>query len=149
MNNVHSSYAPSPELEEHPPSRRRQHALQPPSLLTTTVGNAHNLGQTPISATSLSSPFSSHQPSSYPGSAIGTMRGSSSPMVHRPSSAFNMAYNPQQWGPVSSGSNSIPTSASRSAAIRQPMQSTRVTALAARPVGPDGKLDVPSRCNDC
>lgn len=135
---VHSPYARSPELEEPPPSRRRQHAIQPPNLLTTTVGNAHNLGQTPISATSLSSPFSSHHPSPYAGSATGTMRGSS-PMVRPTSSAFNTAYNPQQWGPVSSGSNSIPNSASRSAGIRQPIQSSRVTALAARPVGPDGK----------
>lgn len=60
-------------------------------------------------------------------------------MVHRPPSAFNTAYNPQQWGPVGSGSSSTPDSTSRPASIRQPSQSTRVAILAPRPVGPDGK----------
>ena len=134
--------SPGPDGPSPPPLRR--HALQPPSLLTTTtLGNAHNLGlgvpgQTPASATSLSSPFSTYQTSPYPASPAGTMRGAS-PMVHRAPSAFNTAYNPQQWGPVRSGSSPTPNSTSRPPSIRQPNQSTRVAVLAPRPVGPDGK----------
>lgn len=143
-------YARSPEQDGPSPPQRRQHALQPPSLLTTTLGNAHNLGlgiagHTPVSATSLSSPFSTYQTSPYPGSPTGAMRGAS-PMVHRPPSAFNTAYNPQQWGPVRSGSSPAPNSSSRPASIiRQPNQSTRVAVLAPRPVGPDGKANDPRR----
>ena len=62
-------------------------------------------------------------------------------MVHRAPSAFNTAYNPQQWGPVSSGSSSTPTPTSRPASIRQPNQ-PRVAVLAPRPLGPDGKANI-------
>lgn len=132
-------YARTPELVG--PSIR-QHSLQPPSLLTTTLENAHSLGlgmasQTPISATSLSSPFSfAHQPSPYHASPPGAMRGTS-PVVHRMPTTFNMAYNPQQWGPVNSGPT--PNSSSRPTSMRQSSQSRRASVLAARPVGPDGK----------
>ncbi len=138
-------YSRSPELERSSSVRTRR---QPPNLLTTTLGNAHNLGlgvaaQAPISATSLSSPFSlsTHQLSPYPGSPPGAMRGAS-PLVHRTLATFNTAYNPQQWGPLSSGSNSTPTSSSRPTSIRQSSQSSqsrRPPLVAARPMGPDGK----------
>lgn len=60
-------------------------------------------------------------------------------MQHRAPTAFNTAYNPQQWGLVSSGSTSSPISSSRTTGLRQ-SQPTRVAVLAARPVGPDGIL---------
>ena len=143
--NVQYPYARSPELDGLSPPPRRRHALQPPSLLTTTLENAHNLGlgiagQTPVSATSLSSPFSTSPTSPYPASPTGAMRGAS-PMVLRAPSAFNTAYNPQQWGPVSSGSSSTPISTSRPVSIRQPNQS-RAVVLAPRPLGPDGKPNI-------
>lgn len=140
-------YARTPELVG--PSIR-QHGHQPPSLLTTTLENAHSLGlgmasQTPISATSLSSPFSSaHQPSPYHASPPGAMRGTS-PVIHRMPTTFNMAYNPQQWGPVNSGPT--PNSSSRPTSMRQSSQSRRAPVLAARPLGPDGKAK--ASCQHC
>lgn len=145
--NPQYSYARTPELVG--PSIR-QHGLQPPSLLTTTLENAHSLGlgmagQTPISATSLSSPFSTaHQPSPYHASPPGAIRGTS-PVVHRMPTTFNMAYNPQQWGPVNSGPT--PNSSSRPTSMRQSSQSRRAPILAARPVGPDGKAK--ASCQHC
>ena len=120
--------------------RRRQHAVQPPSLLTTTLGNAHisshGVGpnpQTPISSTtSLSSPFSVLQASPYPSSPASTLRGIS-PMALRSSSSFNAAYNPQQWGAI----NSNGASNSRSA-VATTGQSGQGSRFAHGPVGPDG-----------
>lgn len=116
--------------------RRRQHAAQPPNLLTTSLGNARNAGlgiggiaQTPVSTTTLSSPFSG-----YPQSPGGAMRGTS-PMAFRSQAGFSGAYNPQQWGPVATGSPS-----SSSAGDHRQAQSSRPLALAPRPVGPDGKF---------
>lgn len=123
--------------------RRRQHAVQPPSLLTSTLGNAHisshGVGpnsQTPISTTSLSSPFSVHQASPYPSSPASTLRGSS-PMALRSSSSFAAAYNPQQWGAM----NSNGPSNSRSATATTTAQSGHGSRLAHGPVGPDGVAD--------
>ena len=124
-----------------PAPRRRPHALQPPSLLTTTLGNAHasshgvGASHTPISTTSLSSPFSLHQASSYPGSPGGAMRGTS-PMAVSATTSYNAAYNPQQWGPVSS--NGSPSSRNTIASTRQ---ASHGSTLAPRLVGPDGMSD--------
>lgn len=145
-------YARTAELEGPSSPSIRRHGLQQPSLLTTTLGNAHSLGlgiagQTPISATSLSSPFSfsAHQPSPYHGSPPGAMRGTS-PVPHRMSTTFNMAYNPQQWGPVNSGPT--PNSSSRPTSMRQSSSQTRqAPVLAARPVGPDGNAN--DSCHHC
>lgn len=122
--------------------RRRRHVAQPPTLLTTTLGNAHIANhaaranpQTPLSTTSLSSPFSVHQglpypASPHPASPNCAMRGSP-PMVSEASS-FGGAYNPQQWGAISSNGSS-----SRAAAATSgfPSHGSR---LAPRLVGPDG-----------
>ena len=128
------SYGQSLPLDRLPLSPRRRHPVgPPPSLLTTSLGNArissHGRGasvQTPASTTSLSSPFS------YPSSPGGAMRGTS-PMAARNSAGFNAAYNPQDWEPLSIGlpNNTRPTAASS----RQPSRTSR---LAPRPVGPDG-----------
>ena len=119
---------------------RGQHAGQPPTLLTA-LGSAYNQGldagvgsQTPLSTTSLSSPFSIHQTSAYPPSPGAAMRGTS-PLAVRGPSNFNPPYNPQQWGPLGSSSNSPLEAATRS---RQLGQSARVPRFAARPAGPDG-----------
>ena len=120
-------------LPTSPP--RRQHAVQPPGLLTTSLENARNanLGigavqHTPLSTTSLSSPFSAHPHSAYPASPAETMRGNS-PMTFRHTSSFPTAYNPQQWGPLTSASSQVSS---------QTPHNPRVLALAPRPVGPDG-----------
>ena len=115
----------------------RRLALQPPNLLTTSLDNARHLGQatltphgavqTPVSTTSLSTPFSLNVTQSpYPQSPGTAMRGAS-PLTHR--SGPSVPYNPQQWGPLSDAS---PQSASTQ--VQQ-----RYMHLAPRPVGPDGK----------
>ncbi len=129
-------YGQLPATERLPVSpRRRQPIGPPPSLLTTTLGNAHisNHGlvanvQTPSSTTSLSSPFS------CPASPSGATRGTS-PMALGASAGFSRAYNPQQWSRLSTSSaqSTRPTvSASR--------QSSQVSQLAPRAVGPDGTV---------
>lgn len=131
--NQHGAVLPSP--------RRRPHALQPPSLLTTTLGNAHatshgvGASHTPVSTTSLSSPFSLHQASPYPGSPGGARRGTS-PMAVSATRSYSAAYNPQQWGPVSS--NGSPSSRNTIASTRQ---TSHGSTLAPRLVGPDGRSD--------
>lgn len=122
---------------------RRQPVGPPPSLLTTTLGNAHISShgraasvQTSSSTTSLSSPFS------CPVSPSGATRGTS-PMALRTSAGFSRAYNPQQWGRLSSSpaqSTGPTASASR--------QSSQASQLAPRPVGPDGTA-VFTRCLVC
>lgn len=133
-----------PSAQEGPSSpRRRQHAVQPPNLLTTSLGNARNISlgfggiiQTPLSTTSLSSPFSTNQPLPYAASPGGAMRGIS-PMATRTPATYNTPYNPQQWGSAN------PPSSSTSAALgSRHRQATRVEALASRPVGPDGTLEL-------
>lgn len=120
--------------------RRRQTPNQPLNL-TTSLGNARNAGlgiggmvQTPISGTTLSSPFSAYPQTSYPQSPGGTMRGGASPMASRSGSGFSGHYNPQQWGAVN---NVSPNSMSMAGEHRQTSQSSRTAHLA--PVGPDGK----------
>lgn len=120
--------------------RPRQQAIQPPNLLTTSLGNARNAGlgiggitQTPASATTLSSPFAGHPQSPYVQSSGGASRGAS-PMALRSNSSFSGTYNPQQWGPVNN------VSQMSSAREHRRAQSSRVVALAPRPVGPDGMM---------
>ena len=119
--------------------RRRQHVVQPPNLLTTSLGNARNAGlgtggyaQTPISTTSLSSPFSAsaYPQSPNPASPGSAMRGTS-PMTFRSHPSFNATYNPQQWGSLS---HETPVSSTRPAGS----QLSRTPVLAPRPVGPEG-----------
>lgn len=133
--------SPTPVSEIATSPRRRQQAVQPPNLLTTSLGNARNaglgiggIGQTPLSSTSLSSPFSARPQSPYVHSPGGASRGAS-PMALRSQSSFSGTYNPQQWGPVGNGS-----SISSSTAEHRQAQSSRVLALAPRPVGPDGNV---------
>lgn len=122
--------------------RRRQTPNQPPNLLTTSLGNARNAGlgigevpQTPILSTTLSSPFSAYPQSPHPQSPGGAMRGAS-PMASRSASGFSGHYNPQQWSAVD---NVSPNSMSVAGEHRQTGQSSRISHLAPRPVGPDGK----------
>lgn len=137
--------------ERHPPSRGTRHHPQPPRLLTTTFGNARHatlgagrVNQTPTSTTSLSSPFSAQPQSAYPSTPTGAMRGTS-PMTLRSAAGFATAYNPQQWGPLN---NTSPNSGSISANRASLPPSSRVTALAPRPVGPDGQCSaIPNGSN--
>lgn len=127
-------YAQPPGTEGLPQSPRRRYPLgQGPSLLTTTLGNAHlsshghsGTVQTPSSTTTLSSPFA------YPPSPGGALRATS-PMSLRAPAVFSGAYNPQQWGSL--GNNSPSSARSGASSSRQHSQTTR---LAPRLVGPDG-----------
>ncbi|KAB8239345.1 uncharacterized protein BDW43DRAFT_1717 [Aspergillus alliaceus] len=97
---------PTPHVSNsnQPSPSRREHALQPPPLTTALSGpQFHGLGvalgasysSTPLSTTSLSSPFTQSQsPAATTPGGIGV--GSSS-MASR---QYNVPYNPQDWGPV-------------------------------------------------
>ena len=131
----HSSNTSSGSARTVNTPRRRQQPVQPPNLLTTSLGNARSAGlgiggitQTPVSSTSLSSPFSMNTQS-----AGGAVRGAS-PMALRSQASFSVNYNPQQWGPVNSN-----TLAPSSVGDYRQAQSSRVATTTLRPLGPDGK----------
>ncbi|MCJ1382331.1 hypothetical protein MMC17_005444 [Xylographa soralifera] len=126
-------------------SPRRQRPGQPPSLLTTSLTNAQNLGhglalggQTPLSTTSLSTPFSAFPSSPYPMSPGGASRGSS-PMALRSAAGFSAPYNPQQWGRLNSNESSPSLSSGLTVNVHARHPSTRTTTFAPRLTGPDGK----------
>lgn len=100
-------------LSNQPSPGRREYAVQPPRLTTALSGHQlQGLGvgasyaSTPLSTTSLSSPFTQGQSSRVPspGNPVG-----SSPMTSRQSS-YNVPYNPRDWGPVSVGQSPYPQS---------------------------------------
>ncbi|KAL8689655.1 MAG: hypothetical protein Q9218_004717, partial [Villophora microphyllina] len=123
------------------PAARRQHAGGQPALLTTTFGAVqnHNSGlgsgsETPLSTTTLSTPFSPYlQSSTY-------HPRDTSPMATRTQVSFNGPYNPQQWGPLSS---STPSPLDATTRTRHPSQSSRFPRFAPRPVGPDEPIASP------
>ncbi|KAL8778138.1 MAG: hypothetical protein Q9213_007554 [Squamulea squamosa] len=134
--------SPSPGPSQ--PSRR--YGDQPPTLLNTSfaVPRPYNLAfpsgsQTPLSTTSLSTPFSA-----FPLSACSLSNsaevGSSSPMATRSRPNFNAPYNPQHWGPLSSSSSSPLEEATRN---RHTSQSNRSAPFAPRLLGPDEPIASP------
>ncbi|MCJ1388395.1 hypothetical protein MMC18_001242 [Xylographa bjoerkii] len=135
-------------------SPRRQRPGQPPSLLTTSLTNAQNLGQglalggqTPLSTASLSTPFSAHPSSPYPMSPYpmspgGASRGSS-PMTLRSAAGFSAPYNPQQWGRLNSNDSSPSTSSGLTVNVHARHSSTRTTTFAPRLTGPDEPVASP------
>ncbi|KAI4263506.1 MAG: hypothetical protein L6R42_001355 [Xanthoria sp. 1 TBL-2021] len=134
---------PQPLLPPAPASSQpsRRHVGQFPTLLTTTFAGPHpqNLAipsglQTPLSTTSLSTPFSAYPSSAYSLSSSAEA-GASSPMATRSRPTFNAPYNPQQWGPLRSSTSSPLEEATRT---RHPSQSNRLARFAPRLLGPDG-----------
>lgn len=112
------------------PTGRRNHAIQPPALLTSLNGAQYHqshsagasLGFMSSPATSLSSPFAQTPHSAYLPSPGAAQRGSS-PLTMRASSSSYSAtpYNPQEWAPMNGdGSPQIAqvTHTQRSHAIR-------------------------------
>ncbi|CAG8306055.1 unnamed protein product [Penicillium salamii] len=95
------SIAASPSNQPSP--SRREHAVQPPLLTTALSGSQYQglgaglgLTPTPLSSTSLSSPFTHGQSPCVPTPTNGRSVSSSS-MASR--NAYNVPYNPQDWGP--------------------------------------------------
>ncbi|KAJ5086583.1 hypothetical protein NUU61_007890 [Penicillium alfredii] len=86
----------------------REHAIQPPLLTTAFNGPQFQVltagpASTPLSSTSLSSPFTHGQSPCVPSSA--NARSAPSPaMASRHPSAYNVPYNPQDWGPMGGAS---------------------------------------------
>ena len=121
---------------------RRQNAAQPPTLRTTSLNNTQglglgyglNAGQTPISTTSLSSPFALHNASPYPASPSVT----ASPMAVRSPATFSTPYNPQQWGRIGSDGSPLVGPAASTLSPLHARQSSRAVAYAPRLRGPDG-----------
>ncbi|UDD56488.1 hypothetical protein AFCA_004029, partial [Aspergillus flavus] len=118
---------PHAGTSNQPSPSRREHALQPPPLTTTLNGpQFHGLGvalggnysSTPLSTTSLSSPFTQGQsPATNTPGGVGV--GSSS-MTSR---QYNVPYNPQDWGPVGgSGQSTYPQTTSMTRIISQSRQ---------------------------
>ncbi|KAJ5567338.1 hypothetical protein N7535_006644 [Penicillium sp. DV-2018c] len=92
-----SSTAASPSIQPSP--GRREHAVQPPLLTTGLAAPQYQglgLTPTPLSSTSLSSPFTHGQSPCVPSPMNGRSVSSSS-MASR--NAYNVPYNPQDWGP--------------------------------------------------
>ncbi|KAJ5169500.1 uncharacterized protein N7500_002283 [Penicillium coprophilum] len=96
-----SSTSASPSNQLSP--GRREHAVQPPLLTTALSGPQYQglgaglgLTPTPLSSTSLSSPFTHGLSPAVP-SPINGRSVSSSSMASR--NAYNVPYNPQDWGP--------------------------------------------------
>ena len=118
---------PPAGTSNQPSPSPREHALQPPPLTTTLNGpQFHGLGvalggnysSTPLSTTSLSSPFTQGQsPATNTPGGVGV--GSSS-MTSR---QYNVPYNPQDWGPVGgSGQSTYPQTTSMTRIISQSRQ---------------------------
>lgn len=104
-----SSRSPHPSVPQspanivfQPTARRRENVVQPPAITTSLSGLQHQgLGlvlSTPLSTTSLSSPFSQSQ--SYVSSPGGAVRGSSPMALRLTSPSYTVPYNPQEWGPA-------------------------------------------------
>ncbi|KAJ5606105.1 hypothetical protein N7510_008886, partial [Penicillium lagena] len=87
---------------------RREYAVQPPLLTTALSGSqfqGHGALLTPLSSTSLSSPFTLTQGQSPCVSSPGNTRSaSSSSMSSRQAAAYNVPYNPRDWGPAGGAS---------------------------------------------
>ncbi|KAJ6108241.1 hypothetical protein N7523_009564 [Penicillium sp. IBT 18751x] len=98
----YSSWSSMP-VNNQTSSGRREHAVQPP-LLTTALGAPQfHHASTPLSSTSLSSPFTqAHSP--YVASPVHARSTPSSSMASRQQTSFNVPYNPQEWGPVGAAS---------------------------------------------
>lgn len=126
----------------NPTPRRRQYTVQPPTLTTTlSVTPNHGLGlglttQTPSWTTSLSSPFSQYNPSTFTDSTGGAARGTS-PMASGTADGFNVPYNPQQWGTVAGGSPNIGIGQAFHARHRSRL--SRAVAVNSEGSGSDGK----------
>ncbi|KAB8074095.1 hypothetical protein BDV29DRAFT_174170 [Aspergillus leporis] len=132
---------PHASTSNQPSPSRREHALQPPPLTTALNGHQyHGLGvalgpsysSTPLSTTSLSSPFTQSQsPATHtPG---GTVAGPSS-MASR---QYNVPYNPQDWGPVrGSGQSTYPQTNNMLRIVPQSRQAGSHTEMSVSPPPP-------------
>lgn len=94
----YSGWSSAPANHQISPSRR-EHAVQPPLLTTALGGSQFHHASTPLSSTSLSSPFTQgHSP--YVPSPVNPRSAPSSSMASRQVAAYNVPYNPQDWGPM-------------------------------------------------
>ena len=118
MNPQYAGWSSS-TTSNQPSPNRREFAVQPPLLTTALAGSQFHPVNTPLSTTSLSSPFTqSHSP--YVASpANGRSASSSSSMASRHNASYSVPYNPQDWGPMS---NVPPNQAS----YQQPNSAPRV-----------------------
>lgn len=104
FNSQYSGWSSTPAIINQPPPNRREHAVQPPLLTTALSGSQFHHASTPLSSTSLSSPFIHGQSPCVP-SPANARSASSSSMASRHANAYNVPYNPQDWGPQAGGGN--------------------------------------------
>ncbi|KAJ5322411.1 hypothetical protein N7452_010700 [Penicillium brevicompactum] len=91
------SVSASPRIQQSP--GHREHAVQPPVLTTALNGPQYQglgLAQTPLSTTTLSSPFVHGQSPYIPPPAV---ERPAPPPSMASRNAYNVPYNPQDWGP--------------------------------------------------
>lgn len=135
------STTPIGTVSNQPSPSRREHAVQPPPLTTALsdhqfqglgVALGSGYASTPLSTTSLSSPFTQSQSPcvSSPSSAA----VAPSPMAPR---HYNVPYNPRDWGPVSSSSSAN----SGQSAYPQPSSSNSLRRSVRRPPQNDPGLN--------
>ncbi|KAJ5899079.1 hypothetical protein N7495_003823 [Penicillium taxi] len=114
LNSHYAGWQPTTVVNaiNQPSPGRREQAIQPP-LLTTALGiSQFHPGSTPLSSTSLSSPFTHGQSPcvSSPANGWSASSSSTSSMSSRQTMAYNVPYNPQHWGPMGSAPAQSPHS---------------------------------------
>lgn len=97
LNSQYSGWPSTVNTSNQPSPSRREHVVQP--LLLTTALNAAQFhhASTPLSTTSLSSPFTQGLSPAVSSPSNGRSASSSSSMASR---QYSVPYNPQDWGPV-------------------------------------------------
>ncbi|EPS33516.1 hypothetical protein PDE_08478 [Penicillium oxalicum 114-2] len=103
MNSDYSGWPSSVPPSNLPSPGRREHGLQPPTLMTSLNPVQFQHVSTPLSSTSLSSPFTQGASSAVV-SPHNARSASSSSMASR---QFSVPYNPQDWGPVGGNSSQM------------------------------------------
>ncbi|KAJ5183685.1 hypothetical protein N7492_001301 [Penicillium capsulatum] len=104
FNSQYPGWSSTPAISNQPSPNRREHAVQPPLLTTALSGSSFHHASTPLSSTSLSSPFIHGQSPCVP-SPANARSASSSSMASRHTTAYNIPYNPQDWDPQAGGGN--------------------------------------------
>ncbi|KAJ5221667.1 uncharacterized protein N7469_010554 [Penicillium citrinum] len=121
MNPQYAGWSSS-TTSNQPSPNRREFAVQPP-LLTTALGSSQfHPVNTPLSTTSLSSPFTQAHSPYVASPANGRSASSSSSMASRHTASYSVPYNPQDWGPMSGAPAQAPYQQSHSAPRVAPQQ---------------------------
>ncbi|CEO60215.1 hypothetical protein PMG11_04853 [Penicillium brasilianum] len=112
LNSQYSGWPSTVNTSNQPSPNRREHAVQPLLLTTALNSSQFHHALTPLSSTSLSSPFTHGQSPAVSTPSNGRSASSSSSMASR---QYSVPYNPQDWGPV--GGNHSQSAYSQQASV--------------------------------